>query len=237
MAQLVSIEQAAANSLASYLATQLPNVTVSPRWPTPSKEMPAKAVTVVPVGRRQEVDHLGDFIRVVAIDRAFLFDDTGQPLVDDDGNQLEDTAHKVYTFAVNPIEQPIQLDVWAQNDFDRDDIVARLDNALSQGLVTTGIAANADPFRDGPLLALSDGYAGNVDFTFDGPDKIDNPDAASRSERRATYAGTARCTRTQQVLLPTLTTVRLKLRIGEVIPTDTMTYRILTSGDLSWSIP
>jgi len=237
MAQAVSIEQAAANALAAFLTTQLSGVTVSPYWPNPSTKLPSKAVTVVPVGRRRETDHLGDFIRVVSSEIIYLLDDAGNSLVDDNGEPLIDSKSKRYTYTVSAIEQPFQLDVWALTDPDRNDIVARLDEALSLGLGTTIGAASADPFRDGTLLALSDGFTGYVDFTFEGPTKDDSAEAASRSEYRATYSGIAACQRTQQVTLPTLQSVKLKLRVGEVILPDTDTYTILTTGEFSHTIP
>jgi hypothetical protein len=230
----VSIEQAAANALAAYLTAQLAGVTCKAFWPNASQKLPPKAVTVVPVGRRRTVDHLGDFIRVVSFEDRPLTDDNGDPLLDDSGNQLTD---RIYTYAVSPIEQPFQLDVWATTDFDRDDIVARLDDALTLGLGITLGATNADPFRDGVLLALGDGFTGNADFFFDGPTKDDNVNAAGRAEFRATYSGTMTANRTQTVRLPILRAVKLKLRVGEIITADTDTYTILTSGDLSWTIP
>lgn len=240
MAQLVSIEQAISNSLAFYLATSLPGVDVQPRWPVPSKNLPTKAVSVVPVGRRQYFDTSESFIRFLSSEEAFLTDDQGNTLVDGNGDPLIDDKHRVYTYAVAACSQALQLDVWATNDFDRDDIVARIDDALSAGLGTTIGTVNDDPFRDGPLLALSDGYSGFADFTFDGPLKDDSSDSSSRSEYRATYTGTATAHRSRKIQLPTIVKIKLVMRVAELLSQglQTDTYTLLnTTGDLSWSIP
>lgn len=239
MAQLVSIEQAMANSLASFLASQISGVDVKPRWAPPAKNLPAKAITVIPAGRRQTIDVQEGFCRIVSVDTVFLTDDAGNPLLDDNGDPLVDDKHKLYTVAVNACDQPMQLDVWATNDVDRDDIVARLDDALHANTVSTLGLANDDPFRDGPLLALSDGFSGFADFTFDGPLKDDSTDSASRSEYRATYTGTASAHLTLTRQLPTISSVRLVMRVAELLGPDvqTDTYTLLTTGGLDWSSP
>lgn len=239
MAQQVSIEQAMANALVTYLSGALTDVIVSPRWPNPAKNLPPKAITVVPAGRRQALDTSGSFIRSVAVETAFLVDGAGNQILDDNGNPLVDDKHKVYTYTIEACVHPIQLDVWALTDFDRDDIVARLDAALSANLVTTIGAANDDPFRDGPLLPLGDGYTGFADFIFDGPLKDDSTDSASRAEFRASYNGNASAHLTLKRQLPTMSIFKLKLRVAEVIGSglSTDTYTLLTTGAFDWTTP
>jgi hypothetical protein len=220
----VSIQQAMANALVTYLGATLDDVTCRSRWPDPSKNLPEKAITVVPIGRRQDQDVTGSFIRKLAVEEL----DPPDPYL------------KLYTFARSACIQPIQLDVWAIYDYDRDDIVARLDDALSANLVTTAGVANDDPVRDGVLLPLSDGFGGYCDFTFDGPLKDDSPDAASRAEFRATYTGTAAAHLTKQITLPTLTTFKLRLVLRELFgdaEVGSDTYTLLTSGGISHSSP
>jgi len=215
VAQRVSIEQAMTNALVGYLTTALPDIKCRSRWPDPSKNLPEKAITVVPIGRRQDDDVTGSFIRQIAVEEL----------------SPPDPKRKIYTYARSACTQPVQLDIWAVTDIDRDDIVSRVDDALSANLVTTISAANDDPVRDGPLLALGDGFSGFSDFTFDGPMKNDTPDSASRAEFRATYTGTAAAHLTKKIALPILSKFKLRLVLKELFtgpdPTsDTYTYLI-----------
>lgn len=224
MAQQVSIQQAMANALAGYLGTALPDVKCRTRWPDPSKGLPPKAITVVPVGRRQDQDVTGDFFRQIAVEELVPVD----------------PKKKLYTYARAASIQPIQLDVWALTDVDRDDIVARLDDALSANLVTTAGVATDDPVRDGVLLPLADGHGGFCDYTFDGPLKDDSSDAASRAEFRATYTGTAAAHLTRKVILPTLSKFKLRLVLIELFSStnpQSDTYTILTDGERTHSSP
>lgn len=86
--------------------------------------------------------------------------------------------------------QPVQLDVWADSDVERDDIMARLDTALNAGESALAGVYNPDPVGHGLLLALADGWTNSsADFYFDAPDLDDLPDSVGRSVYRATYRG------------------------------------------------
>src|SRR5262245_5154952 len=101
----VSIQQAAANAFATWLASQLPGVVVEPRWPSPDKQKPSKSITLVMAGRRRDTP----------IDPYVLKKTNTGP---------------TQTTAVWPIAacvQPFQLDIWTLSDIARDDLIAQLD--------------------------------------------------------------------------------------------------------------
>lgn len=90
--------------------------------------------------------------------------------------------------------QPMQLDVWARTDFARDDILARLDEALRTGDAALSGIFNPDPFGNTVLLALGNGweeFGTNADFYFEEPDTDDYPDAIGNARYRATFRGNA----------------------------------------------
>jgi hypothetical protein len=81
--------------------------------------------------------------------------------------------------------------VWTKHAAARDDLLARLDEALNTGMGATLGVTNADPVRHGVVVPLADGWAGTADCFFDRPEVNDTPDAATRSEYRATVRGWA----------------------------------------------
>ena len=208
----VSIGQAACNALAAWLRTALTSdVIVFERWPEASEDLfstgstPARAVvTIVRVGARTRLS----VVSLPTID-AISAIVAGQFTV---------------TFRVGAFIQPVQLDVWAKTDDDRDDIIAQLDVALTAGVNATIPSAPAgdDPVRDGVLVAMnpSDGFAGNIDFFLDEPAITDSPESVARSEYRATYFGEARGPFVRSVLVPPMLALKLKqqLYVGAPIP-------------------
>lgn len=183
MALQVSIGQACANALASYLRSALtPDVVVYDRWPEPSVPMfasptpggaPARAaVSVVKIGKRVRSDAWGIWL----------------------GSQTPiGTTQADVTFLYGGIEQPMQIDIWAKTDDDRDDLIAQFDNVLYAGLPTTVPGATGDPVRDGILVALGDGFSGYyADYWFDSAEIGDSPDSTQIAQYRATYFGEAR---------------------------------------------
>lgn len=200
----VSTGQAAANALAEYLHGVLgPDVVVKSRWPSSGKRLPLKAVTIVPVGRRQRVDVQQDT-------RVLVQEDLQTP----PGGAAQPTAQ--ISVRIGSYVQPMQLDVWCQTYTDRDDLIDRLDDALTQGEEATLISTEtglplvtSDPWRDGILLQLlpADGYTGIAELLFDEPEVSDDAESIQRSEFRATYIGEARGDFARTRIVPRMTEI------------------------------
>ncbi len=167
---ITSIQQAAINSLSSWITSQMSDVTVLSSWPSPDFPPPNKSITILTAGPRQDE----------SIPLRYLSQSDGAP------------PSTTATWQIKVCEQNLQLDIWADSDVERDDIIARLDTVLNAGESALGVGIQ-DPAGSGVLLAVSDGYpAGTTaDFTFEGPDTEDSPESISRSEYRATIRGTA----------------------------------------------
>lgn len=168
----VSIGQASRSALADWLRSQLlSDITVFDRWPEPGTVLPPKAVSVILRGRRSGPDVCG-----LAVG----------PVVPQGPNSV------AVVFEAGNFVQPMQLDVWAKSDVERDDIIAQLDVALNAG--EGKVFGFGDPVRDGLLLAFRpvDGFDGYVDYWFDDVAIDDMPDTVQRGEFRATYLGEAR---------------------------------------------
>jgi hypothetical protein len=164
----VSVEQAAVNALGGWLALSLGQaVTVSTKWPEPSRKLPERAVTILRAGPSE--DEPLDPIVVARVDT--------------------DAHTSMFTWRLRAVRQALQLDAWARHHAARDELLAELDIALNAGLGATLGVANADPLRHGVVVPLADGWTGTADCYFDRPDVFDSPDAATRSEYRATLRG------------------------------------------------
>jgi hypothetical protein len=176
MALIVSIEQAAANALTAWIASQMTDCFCSPRWADASMEYGqtlGKAITVLYTGD-PTVDYVSDDEVV--------------------GRTNTSATRADFRFLRSSFNQPYQIDVWATSEVERDDIVARLKDALNASEGATLGRTNADPFRDGVLVAMGDGRTGYADFLFDSAQKSDTADANARQEFRATYRGVAQLT-------------------------------------------
>lgn len=203
----VSVGQACANAIAAFLRTQLSeDVTVFDRWPEANVQLPPRGVSVVKVGRRRRLDVMQALAIVTRTNETATIAQVGLYL--------------------GSFEQPIQIDVWETSDDGRDDLIAQLDDAFTQGVEQTllppgqdPIAAGVtgDPVRDGILVPLvaADGYAGNVDCLFDEPDIDDDDKGVQRDEYRATYRGSATGTFYRVRLVPRLVAPTLKLKPHE----------------------
>jgi hypothetical protein len=196
--QLVPIEDAARNTLVSWLEVELASVTggmsIEARWSSPDVKLPPRRISIINRGPRS-VEWLQPFeiVRSTNVDT-----ENGSPV-----NKAD------FTYALAMFEQPLQLDVWARNEPEIQDIMARLDGALNRGANGLGVT-NAVPFEAGLLRTLADGWApGIVEFLFDSPDTIETPDSHGDGEFRAMYRGrvsgqlvqTARSVRIARVLL------------------------------------
>lgn len=201
----VSVGQAAATALARHLKAALSqDVTVLDRWPefngnifaalTPGDEDQRAVVSVIKVGRRQRLS-------VVTVPKQA--DVTNLP----DGRVL-------VAWPIGSVIQPVQIDVWAKTDDDRDDLVRQLDDALNVGTSAIPGAPTADPAADGvqaPLDPAALGYGGTVDYFLDEPEIDDSPESVQRSEYRATYFGEARAPLAKVVTASTLAAAMLTL--------------------------
>lgn len=222
MAMIVSVQMAAALALHDYLQAQFNDNTIgfSTQWPATDKALfttpITRRVTILLAGPRKET-FVEPYMVGVAVPGAF--------------------PNQIYTYAVGMVEQPLQLDVWAGFDADRDDIMARLDQALHQGvLVTLGVlpagAVSADPFRDGVLLPLANGWTGTTDCVFDSMQVFDTPDAAQQNEFRGTGRGYAEMMLTMQATSARLAAIKFKQRLAEgAIPTTGLYDLQLTASD------
>jgi len=165
-----SVEQAAVNALGSWLARALPKgVVVSTTWPEPTKALAPRAVTILRAGAPDD-----EPLDPIVVGRV----DTGPHT-------------SLFTWRLRALRQPLQLDVWTKHAAARDDLLARLDEALNTGMGATLGVTNADPVRHGVVVPLADGWTGTADCFFDRPEVNDTPDAAARSEYRATVRGWA----------------------------------------------
>jgi hypothetical protein len=182
----VSVGQAAATAIQTWLRSQLaPDIVLYDRWPEANSPLfaPASAlnqgqktraaISILRVGRRQRLD-------VIAPQSQFAITQVGAQLY-------------TVTLTLGSYMQPVQLDIWATTDDDRDDIIAQLDVALNAGAAaTTGLALSDNPVRDGVLLPLVAPFSGFIEAWIDEPEIFDDPDAVQRGEYRASYYGEAR---------------------------------------------
>lgn len=167
----VTIQQAANNALAAWLASKLTtDIVVEPRWPTPDKLKTPKMVTLTLAGSRRDTP----------IDLRLL---SYSAYGDKQTNAV---------WQVAACTQPVQLDVWAPTDVELDDILAQLDDALHVDQFSLPSALSATPAGTGCLVALADGWdaCGTIaDFSFDSPDVDVTSDAQARRLYRASYRG------------------------------------------------
>ncbi len=168
----VSIQQAANNALVAYLAPLLTDVKVSSNWPSPDRDLPEKAITVITAGARRDL-----------------------PL---DPKQLKNTINgdtQVDTiWQVASCIQPFQIDIWTHSNIERDDLVARLDDLLHAGASALGTSVAQDPVGNSLLLPVMDGWevsSTTADFEFDHYDDDDSSDTSGRNVFRSTYRGDA----------------------------------------------
>jgi hypothetical protein len=197
---MVTIQQAAANALATWLAAQLTGVEVRPRWPEPTEELPQDVVTVVMAGPAE--------------------DDLLDPIIE---SQTNDPTLPVatYTYRFRCRRQGLQLDVFTQYDVHRDDILARLDYALNASdNATLGFSSNNDPIRNGLSLQLGDGWVGIAEYLFDSPEVTDTPDAVQQADYHATYKGhvDVMLTYTTPEPVPRLAMIELRQRAFVAMP-------------------
>ena len=192
----VSIEQAAQNALARWLTRELDGVPVWDRWPEANVRLPAKAVSVLRAGSRRDE----------ALDP--------EPVARRDVEGIP--GHSVFTWRMRACTQPLQLDVWAHTDVERDDLLACLEPALNankaRSIPSLGLRST-DPVEQGLTLLLGEGWSGFVTYWFDAPELTDTPDVVQRSEYRATYRGWAAMNLTIDAESARLARAQVRLRL------------------------
>ena len=190
----VTIQQAALNAYASWLGGLMPDVTVTPRWAAADKQRPAKSITIIPAGRR--IDEPLD-LGIVSKTNVGPTQVTTQWLL-------------------AACQQPMQMDVWANTDVERDDILARLDDYLHAGTSSLASAVNPMPVGTGTPINLADGWDSTIaDFVFDNPDLSDTTDTVGRSIYRATFTGDAYFMLTVTTLTARQIAINFQLRLSE----------------------
>jgi hypothetical protein len=207
----VTVQKAAINALAEWLGQKMPDVSVTTGWPSPDKELPAKAITVLLAGSRR--DEPMDL-------RQLSHANSG-------ANQSS------VVWSVCACVQPVQLDVWALSDFVRDDILARLDGFLHAGESALDGVFNPDPVGNTVLLTVNDGWEScgtTADFHFDSFNLEDNPSAAATAQYRATARGDAYFMLALTTLTARQKVIKFRLQLSETgtgdgLPdADTTTY-------------
>ena len=206
----VSIQQAAMNSLAVWLQTALGlDVVVSQRWPAAQKPLPPKACTLLMVGTRDE-----EFLPPEVVSFQTLPGVQGSQGSQGFQGSQGAQSHALYRWKVAEIIQPFQVDIWANYDVVRDDLVKRLQDAIHVGTLPYQPVANS------PTLQLSDGWVGAVDFIVDQGTNNDLPNAAEVCEWRATYSGEARVVLYVDAISPKQAQIILKQTLSGATRTD-----------------
>lgn len=167
---IVSIQQAANNALVAYLQPFLTDVVISSNWPSPDRDLPEKAITIITAGARRDFPLDPKQIKNTL-----------------NGSTMVDTVWQVASCV-----QPFQLDIWTHSNIERDDLMARLDILLRAGPV--GFSTPQDPVGNSLLLPVFDGWESSsttADFSFENYDDDDSSDSSGRNVYRSTYRGDA----------------------------------------------
>lgn len=199
---MISIQQAAINAFAAYLATKMTDCEVEPRWPV--RDFLAKTISVVPAGSRKD-DYLDP--RILS-------------------NEVEGDTETRAIYQVAHCYQPLQLDVWDTSHLGRDDIMARLDGYLRAGSSSLTGVFNPDPVGAGCLIAVQDGWEESdttADFNFEDPDTDDDTNTVGRSQYRATYRGGAYFKLTIPAITSRQKVIKLSLLLDGVEPREIRT--------------
>ena len=207
MTQLVTIQQAARDSLAAWLTSDLPgtDILIEPRWVESDQQLPPKRITIIDAGPRT-IEWL----------QTEILQTTN---VDTENGLAVKKVDAVWGFG--EVTQPIQLDVWAQSDVELDDILARLDGSLNKGARGLGVA-NVDLFSAGILLPLAGDWApGTVNFSFEEPSILQTPSSVGEGEWRATIRGAAQAQLVQTARSARIARILLQQRLYERDPVDT----------------
>lgn len=163
---MVSIQQASVNALAAHLSAQLPDVRIEDRWPDPQCKMSLPTITILMSSPRRDIPV--DF-------RNLSFRNVG-------------STNVAFQTQLAACEQPLQLDVWAANQIQRDDILARLDTALNMDTLNPGEVMHGLNLKSLVPDNWTDTY---FDYWFESPEVDDAPFTAVVDEWRARFRGSA----------------------------------------------
>lgn len=214
----VSIQQAAANALARWLADRVPRYVELPTEFAGDGTKPfgmfvddgsgndsaaflSGDSAVVVSCRWPEPDHRLPAMAITVLLAGKPTDEVLQPHMV--SSRSVSTTQLLARWQVLERTQPLQLDVWARYDVVRDAMVAALDQVLNLGSMPRSVPG--DPL----VLDLADGWAGKVALEFGGPNNTDAPNAAQASEYRSTYEGEARAVLYVDAKTPKLASIRL----------------------------
>jgi hypothetical protein len=177
----VSVSRAAVQALGAWLTQSLEGVTVRDKWPPAGVPLKGRVVTIVAVGNRERGDSYGT-VEIAS------------------RTNISATQCRI-RFRQGEVSQPLQLDVWAGSDVDRDDVIAQLDQVLHAGRSETLNIKNSvqtvgsDPWSDELTLAFdpTGPYDGDYcTFLFDDVAIDDTPESIQRAEYRATFLGSSK---------------------------------------------
>jgi hypothetical protein len=206
----VTVQQAAANALRTYLQSQMDlregsgAVVVLDRWPPSGELAQPRSISVITAGEREDVYKAG--LQAELVRQSSVNSTTG-----------------LYTWRVAACSQLVQLDVWATYDVALDEMLADLDQAFRQGTSVTLGLTNGMPFREGVLLAMGDDWQGFVDCTLEGgPNVHHSNEAHVTNEHRATLRCRLDMDLTLQAQSPKLLRVLLEQTLGGSPVTHTL---------------
>jgi hypothetical protein len=217
----VSIGQAAADALVAWLKQSLsPDIRCYAHWPQAGTDIQGREVSIIPVGRRTRIEGYGTFQVAGRSDISAT-----QARI-----QIRD----------GDISQHMQLDVWADSQEGRDDVISQLDDILHAGKASTLNVKNSiqtvvsNPYNDELVLPFGEAteFAGNnCTFQFDDIVIDDTPDSIQRCEYRATALGDSRMPHIVTRTVPRLIAATFKAQTTEspippslsVLPYDTTT--------------
>lgn len=134
-------------------------------------------------------------------------------------------AARLYLWRVAEVEQPVQIDLWANYAAVLDDMIARLEPVLHRDATS---APWGDPVIESVAVELTGEWAGETVEIAVEPARRDsyNGDAQQRAEHRATYTGTMRRWRRIWAQSPRIAQVKATLSAGP----RTRTAAVTSSG-------
>jgi hypothetical protein len=216
-----SVSRGAVQALGQWLKQSLsPDIKVQNKWPAAGVPLEERVVTVVAVGNRERGDSYGT-VEIAS------------------RTNISATQCRI-VFQQGEVSQPLQLDVWANSDVGRDDVIAQLDQVLHAGRAQTLNTLNSvqsvvsDPFEDELVLAFDPNgpFAGAYcSFLFDDVAIDDTPDSIQRDEYRATLLGSSKMPYLYLRTVPRLISATFEQQVTEatafppttVLPYDTTT--------------
>lgn len=202
MALRVSIYDAATNALGRYLTSKFPtiegmeDINLLYDWPPPDIVLSPKTMTILAAGPYEHEDV--------------------EPYISDAIQDVNNPLLVKNTWIVAFIEQPLQIDIWAQDEAMRSHMVACTMDLLFYGLgFTLGQSRTPDPIMSDALIALGDGWSGDASFWFDSAESTNVPGAVFANEYRATLKGAVEMTLSVQATSAKLATFIFKERVRE----------------------